>query len=123
MRGWEDDSTGGRDSGLRVSRINVARSSLSDRKWDRHIRSPCCHLTRGLRIGFGNAKRNRARSPHMYCTNHRAWSPLLSLSNPIVFGVKGSLREALGGVGWFLGTSFGGRGGDGGADPVNMIAS
>ena len=55
--------------------------------------------------------------------NHRAWSPLLSLSNSIVFGVNGSLREAFGGVGWSLGTSFGGRGGDGGADPVNMIAS
>ena len=33
------------------------------------------------------------------------------------------MREAFGGVGWFLGTSFGGRGEDGGADPVNIIAS
>ena len=123
IRGWDDDSTGGRDSGLSASRINVARSSLRDRKWDRHIRSPCCHVTRGLRIGFRNARRNRARSPQMYCTNHHAWPPLLSLSNFIVFGVNGSLREAFGGVGWSFGTNFGGRGGDGGADPVNIIAS
>ena len=123
IRGWEDNSTGGRDSGFIVSRINAARSSLRDRKWDRHIRSPGCHVTRGLRIGFRNAKRNHARSPQIYCMNHRAWSPLLSLSNPILFGVNGSLREAFGGVGWSLGTRFGGRGGDGGADPVNIIAS
>ena len=116
IRGWGDNSTGGRDSGFSVSRINAARSLLRDRKWDRHIRSPCCHVTRGLRT-------NRARSPQMYCTNHRARSPLLSLSNSIVCGVNGSLREAFGGVGWSLGTSFGGRGGDGGADPVNIIAS
>ena len=123
IRGWEDNSTGGRDSRFSVSRINAARSSLRDRKRDRHIRSPCCHVTRGLHIGFRNAKRNRARSPQMYCTNHRAWSPQLSLSNSIVSGVNGSLREAFGGVGWSLGTSFGGCGGDGGADPVNIIAS
>ena len=123
IRGWEDNSTGGRDSGFSVSGINAARSSLRDTKWDRHIRSPCCHVTRGLRTGFRNAKRNRARSPQMYRTNHCAWSPVLSLSNSIVFGVNGSLREAFGGVGWSLGTSFGGRGGDGGADPVNIIAS
>ena len=123
IRGWEDDSTGGRDSGFSVSRINAARSSLRDRKWDRHIRSPCCHVTRGLRSGFRNAKRNRARSPGMYCTYHHAWSPLLSFGNSIVFGVNGSLREAFGGVGWSLGTRFGGRGGDGGADPVNIMAS
>ena len=86
-------------------------------------RRTCCHVMRGLRIGFRNAKRNRARSPEMYCTNHRAWSPLLSLSNSIVFGVNGSSREAFGGVGWSLGTSFGGRGGDGDADPVNIIAA
>ena len=123
IRGWEDNSTRGRDSGFSVSRINAARSSLRDKKLDGHIRSPCCHVMRGLRIGFRNAKRNRARSPRMYCTNHRAWSSLLSLSNSIVFAVNGSLREAFGGVGWSLGTSFGGRGGDGGADPVNIIAS
>ena len=87
----------------------------------RHIRSPCCHVTRGLRIGFRNAKRNR--SPQMYCTNHRASPPLLSLNNSIVFGVNGSLREAFGGVGWSFGTNFGGRSGDAGADPVNIIAS
>ena len=40
-----------------------------------------------------------------------------------LFGVNGSLREAFGGVGWSLGTSFGGRGGDGSADRVNIIAS
>ena len=123
IRGWEDDSTGGRDSGFSVSRINVARSSLRDRKWDRHIRSPCCHVTSRLRVGFRDAKWNRARSPKMYYPNHRAWWPLLSLSNSIVFGINGSLREDFGGVGWSLETSFGGRGGDGGADPVNIIAS
>ena len=63
IRGCEDNSTGGRDSRLRVSRINASCSSLHDRKWDQHIRSPCCHVTRGLRIGFRNAKRDRARSP------------------------------------------------------------
>ena len=99
IRGWEDDSTGGRDFGLSVSRIHADCSSLRDRKWDWHIRSPCYHVTRGLRIGFRNAKWNRARSPQMYCTNHRAWPPLLSLSNSIVFGVNGSLRQAFGGVG------------------------
>ena len=60
------------------------------------------------------------------CDTHplgRAWPPLLSLTNSIVFGVNGSLREAFGGVGWSFGTNFGGRGGDGGADPVNIIAS
>ena len=123
IRRWEDDSTGGRDSGLRASRINAARSSLPDREWDRHIRSPCCHVKRGLRVGFRNAKPNRARSPQMYCTNHRACSPMLSLGNSIVFGVNGSVREAFGGVGWSLGTSFGGRAGDGGVDPVNIIPS
>ena len=123
IRGWKDDSIGGRGSRLRVCRINAARSSLRDRKWDRHIRSPCCHVTTGLRIGFRNAKRNHTRSRQMYCTNHRAWSPLLSLSNSIVFGVNGSLREAFGGVGWSLGTRFGGRGGDGGVDRVTIIAS
>ena len=123
IRGWEDDSTGGRHSGFNVSKINAARSSLRDKKWDWHIRSPCCHVTREWRIGFRNAKRNCARSPQMHCRNHRAWSPLLSLSNSIVFGVNGSLREAFGGVGGSLGTSFGGRGGDGGVDPVNIIAS
>ena len=123
IRGREDDSTGGRDCGLRVSRINAARSSLRDKKWDPHIRSPRCHVTRGLRIGFRNAKRNPARSPQMYGTNHHAWSPLLSLSNSILFGVNGSLREAFGWVGWSLGTSFGGRGWDGDVDPVNIIAS
>ena len=123
IQGWEDDSTGGRDSGFSVSRINAARSLLRDRKWDQHIRSPCCHVTRGLRNRFCNAKQNRAPTPEMYCTNHRAWSPLLSLSNSIVFRVNGSLREAFGGVVWPLGTSFRGRGGDGGANPVNIIAS
>ena len=59
----------------------------------------------------------------MYCTNHCAWPPLLSLTNSIVFGVNGSLREAFGGVGWSFETNFGGRGGDGGVDPVNIIAS
>ena len=123
IRVWEDDSTGRRDCGLRVSLINAARSSLRDRKWDRHIQSPCCHVTRRLRIGLRNAKLNRARSPKMHCTNHRAWSPLLSLSNSIVVGVHGLLREAFGGVGWSLGTSFGGHSGNGRADPANIIAS
>ena len=99
IRGWEDDSTGGRDSGLRASGINAACYSLRDRKWDRHIRSPYCHVMRGLRIGFRSAKRNRARNPQMYCTNPRASSPVLSLSNTMVFGVNGSLREASGGDG------------------------
>ena len=70
-------------------------------------------VTRGLHIGFRNAKQNGARSPRMYCTNNRMWATLLSLSNSIVFGINGSLREAFGGVGWSFGTNFGGRGGDG----------
>ena len=123
IRGWENDSTGGRDSRLSVSRIHAARSSLRDTKWDQHIRSPCYHVTTGLRIGFRTAKRNHARSPQMYCTNHRAWPPLPSLGDSIVFGVNGSLREAFGGVGRSFRTNFGGRGVDGGADPVNIIAS
>ena len=95
IRGSEDDSTWGRHSGFSVSRIHATRSSLRDKKWDRHIRSPGCHVTRGLRIGLRHAKRNRARGPQMYCTNHRAWSPLLSLTNSIVFGGNGSLRGGL----------------------------
>ena len=63
MRGWEHDSIGAPDSRLRVSRINAAHSSLRDRKWDGHIRSPSCHVTRGLRIGFRNRKRDRAQPP------------------------------------------------------------
>ena len=50
-------------SRLRVSKINAAHSLLRDKKWDRHIQSPCCHVTRGLHIGFRNAKRNPARRP------------------------------------------------------------
>ena len=41
----------------------------------------------------------------------------------VLFGVNGSLREAFDGVGWSFGTNFGGRGGDGGADPVNIFTS
>ena len=123
IRGWKDNSTGERDSGFGVSKIHAARSSLRDRKWDHHIRSPCCHMTRRLRIGFRNAKRNRAPSPQMYCTNHRAWAPLLSLSNSIVFGVNASLPEAFSGFGSSFEKNFGGRGGDGGVHPVNIIAS
>ena len=109
-RGW-DTGMGKRLNmatyfGLSVSRINAARSSLPDKKWDGHIRSPCCHVTRGLRTGFRKAKRNRAPSLRMYCTNHRACPPRLSLGKSVVFG-----------------TNFGGRGGDGGANPINMIAS
>ena len=104
MRGWEDDSTRGGDSGLSVFRIKAARSSVRDRKWDWHIGFPCCHVTRGLHIGFCNAKRYRnveryrAQSPYNYCTNQCALPPLLSLSNSIVFAANGSLREAFGGV-------------------------
>ena len=121
--GWEDDSTWGRDSRLRVSRIHSARSSLRDRKKDRHIQSTCCHVTSRLHIRFHNAKRNRAQSPAMYCTKHRAWPPLLSLSNSIVFGVNGSLTKAFGGVAWYFRTNFGGRSRHGAANPLNIIAS
>ena len=57
------------------------------------MQSPCCHVPKGLRIALGNTERNRTQNPPLYCTNHRAWPTLLSLSNSIVFGVRGSLRE------------------------------
>ena len=41
----------------------------------------------------------------------------------MVFGVRGSHTVGLGGVQRSFGTIFGGRGGDGGAAPVNIIAS
>ena len=71
IRGWEDDSSAGRDFGLRVSKNDATRSSMRERTWDWHIRSPSWHMKSGLRIRFRNAKRNRARSREMYCTNHR----------------------------------------------------
>ena len=48
---------------IKCIRINATHSSLRDRKWDRHIRSPFCQVIRGLGCGFRNAKHNRARSP------------------------------------------------------------
>ena len=41
IRGWEDDSIGGCDSGLSVDTINEARSWLHDRKLDRHLVPQC----------------------------------------------------------------------------------
>ena len=124
IREWGDNSTEGRDSGFRVSTINAARSSLRARKMGSAYPIPLLPCDEGIARWIPQCKkRNHERSPQMYCTNHRAWSPLLSLSNSIVFGVNGSLKEAFGRVGWSLGTSFGGRGEDGGADPVNIIAS
>ena len=89
----------GRDCGLSASRINAAHCWLRDKTWDRHMRSPFCPVTRGLRCGFRNAKWNHVRSPHMHGTNQGASPLLLSMNNSIACGVHGSLREAFGGVG------------------------
>ena len=86
-------------SRLSVSRINAQNSSLRDRKWDRHIRSPFCQVTSGLRCGFRNAKRNRAQKSPNVLQKPLCLATIVVPHHSIVFGVKASLREAFGGLG------------------------
>ena len=51
---------GRRDSCLSVFKTNATRSSLYDTKWDRHIWSPFCQVTK--RCEFHSAKRKMRKT-------------------------------------------------------------